>query len=536
MLLTLLFSSFLSLLSALITPHALASSAPDFSLEHKAGAKTGTAVWVAKPPARHHINIQAPMSVESTVDHKEFKPVAKDPMAVQFQIPAASRGPLKFTLYLCDDQNTFCEKHVLEVGSDTKAQANVKVEEKPTASGETRLRNILQTAAAKNQPIVLDFSAIWCPPCNELEAEVFRTKEYQKHSQDVLSLRIDVDRPDDQSVRTKFHVTNYPTVVFLTPKGEEVSRFVGFRNLKQHLTALEDVRALKNTSLGEIQKQAKEGDRKSADRLGLIAFNQGNFKEAASWLKETKAEKATLKAAELKLKPISIKDLEEAADQFPDNPLALDWLQEGIDLATEKGQAPQKANLQKKFVARAAPFVEHPEKLDSATSTLPEILGSLGEIQDDLEDKIAAKKTYEKMISVLKSEKLNRGSSLELAWALKRLKRFDEAERLYTKMEKQFPEEFTFYFAHARLVNEIKDFNRAATLSEKAYRFSYGDNRIRAASLYATLLKVLGKKPQSLSVIDETLQAIPPPEKEAIGASKNYEKLRTLRKEVSAGA
>ena len=67
----------------------------------------------ARPPASHHFNIEAPISL-TTKDGRSFAAVVKRENEILFHTPIPTPGAdYTFSLYLCDDAKTFCEKHAL---------------------------------------------------------------------------------------------------------------------------------------------------------------------------------------------------------------------------------------------------------------------------------------------------------------------------------------------------------------------------------------------------------------------------------------
>jgi thioredoxin 1 len=72
------------------------------------------------------------------------------------------------------------------------------------------------------QPVVVDFSATWCPPCRALEPVLEELT--QEYSGRVKVGKIDADR-DPQSV-TRYQIRGLPTVLFFK-NGEVVDSLVG---------------------------------------------------------------------------------------------------------------------------------------------------------------------------------------------------------------------------------------------------------------------------------------------------------------------
>ena len=73
-----------------------------------------------------------------------------------------------------------------------------------------------QTTIMSSKPMVIDFFATWCGPCQQL-APILDELE-QKHKGDVIFQRIDVDK--EPELAQEFNVEAIPMLLFVTPKGE----------------------------------------------------------------------------------------------------------------------------------------------------------------------------------------------------------------------------------------------------------------------------------------------------------------------------
>ena len=99
----------------------------------------------------------------------------------------------------------------------------------------------------------------------------------------------------------------------------------------------------------------------------------------------------------------------------------------------------------------------------------------------------------------------DRGPNLELAYCLWKSGAASKADELYRKLEKRYPQEFTFFYGHANMNFELKKMNEAEDLATRAYKLSYGDNHLRSATLLAKILKSQGKKKEAQEIVQNTL-------------------------------
>ena len=76
-------------------------------------------------------------------------------------------------------------------------------------------------------PVLVDFTAAWCPPCRRLEPILDELAERQPW---LTVLRLDVDR--NVTAATRHGVLAFPTMI-LFEDGNEATRLVGLRPLRQ---------------------------------------------------------------------------------------------------------------------------------------------------------------------------------------------------------------------------------------------------------------------------------------------------------------
>lgn len=81
-------------------------------------------------------------------------------------------------------------------------------------------------------PVVIDFSATWCGPCQRLAPRVEQlATEYKGR---VKVFKVDIDK--SPQLKAKFGVTRYPTVFYIKPKNAERTSSIGeltYDGLKQ---------------------------------------------------------------------------------------------------------------------------------------------------------------------------------------------------------------------------------------------------------------------------------------------------------------
>ena len=73
-----------------------------------------------------------------------------------------------------------------------------------------------QTTIMTTKPMVVDFYATWCGPCQQLTPILDKLEKNYKGK--VIFRRVDVDK--DPDLAQEFRVESIPLLVFITPKGE----------------------------------------------------------------------------------------------------------------------------------------------------------------------------------------------------------------------------------------------------------------------------------------------------------------------------
>jgi len=105
-----------------------------------------------------------------------------------------------------------------------------------------KLKDALKVAQSENKFVVIDVSASWCPPCIEMEREVFRDPKFIEFSESQVFMHVDAEKDSEgRSLSARFGVNTYPTILVLSSAGEEVHRLIGGRSTAQLISDLQDV-------------------------------------------------------------------------------------------------------------------------------------------------------------------------------------------------------------------------------------------------------------------------------------------------------
>jgi len=93
-------------------------------------------------------------------------------------------------------------------------------------------------AREQRKPVFVYFGAVWCPPCQELKATIFRRKDFLDRLTLYVPVYLDGDAPDAQRWADRFHVIGYPTVLNLRSDRSEIERVSGGMDLGRYAEVL----------------------------------------------------------------------------------------------------------------------------------------------------------------------------------------------------------------------------------------------------------------------------------------------------------
>jgi thiol:disulfide interchange protein len=80
-------------------------------------------------------------------------------------------------------------------------------------------------AVQQGKPLLLFFTGTWCHFCHEMEAEAFADPQVAGLAERFVVVRVDADAEAD--VCRQFQVVAFPTVEFVSPRGQVVQRVAG---------------------------------------------------------------------------------------------------------------------------------------------------------------------------------------------------------------------------------------------------------------------------------------------------------------------
>jgi protein disulfide-isomerase len=96
------------------------------------------------------------------------------------------------------------------------------------------VEDAFKDAQATHRPILLFWSAVWCPYCQQLKSSVFTRRDFIEKTRLFVSVYLDGDEAGAQKWGETLKVSGYPTVLILRADGTELMRVAGGMDLERY--------------------------------------------------------------------------------------------------------------------------------------------------------------------------------------------------------------------------------------------------------------------------------------------------------------
>jgi len=95
------------------------------------------------------------------------------------------------------------------------------------------LKEAKTLAKEQNKPIFVDVFATWCGPCKYMAATTFMDPAIGTYfNTEFINVKLDGEKEDGPSVMSEYGITAYPTLLFISAKGELIKTHVGAADIK----------------------------------------------------------------------------------------------------------------------------------------------------------------------------------------------------------------------------------------------------------------------------------------------------------------
>lgn len=378
----------------------------------------------------------------------------------------------------------------------------------------------LELAARDGHRVLLDFTAVWCPPCNLLAAEVLHDPADAELFDDIILVEVDVDDFDSWPVKDRYEVGGYPTLVLVDATGGELDRLVGYPGESAFVDWLESSRGA--PPLGRLPApEALTGPESAALATRLCGVDRAQ--EAVPFL--TRAEAAgDVSEAALQIARLLVRSDADAAAWLAQNTTAEPrWMWTAWSMARSDAAL---ADLLMASMQRALPQAEAPVAAD-----LLYAMAGLDEAHGGAEQ---APMLYAAAAATLRSglsgdADLDRGHWTFLAQLHAAAGDLAGAEALLRDASVRFPDEMTFPYALAGILLDAGQPVAAVEAARHAANVAYGDNALRVAARLAQALAATGDAEAALATIDTALAAAPQPGDARVRTGRYLEALRDVR-------
>jgi protein disulfide-isomerase len=121
------------------------------------------------------------------------------------------------------------------LASDGKGSSKVKA----GPVWQTDFRMALSLAAERKRPVLLRFSAEWCPPCQVMDRSVFPDREVKAAlAEQVVPVLVDIDEEQSVDLARRYGVREIPALLLIEPDGTVLDRggFMSVEGLLEFLS------------------------------------------------------------------------------------------------------------------------------------------------------------------------------------------------------------------------------------------------------------------------------------------------------------
>jgi thiol:disulfide interchange protein DsbD len=108
----------------------------------------------------------------------------------------------------------------------------------------------LALAKKHGKPVMVDFMAVWCPPCKAMEDSTFSDRAVAEKASAFVPVRIDIDEQREVAAKhgalaRKYGGIGIPNILFMSADGTKLKHIVGYYGPKQLVAAMDSALAVR---------------------------------------------------------------------------------------------------------------------------------------------------------------------------------------------------------------------------------------------------------------------------------------------------
>ena len=155
---------------------------------------------------------------------------------------------------------------------------------------EKSFEDALKKARKVGRPMIVDFWADWCGWCHRLDRTTYVDPTVVRMSQEFVAVKVDTEGSrKEMDVAYRYHVSNLPTILFLSPEGRQLLR-VAFQGPGQFPHTLEAALEVGRDVIPWEEALARNpDDPRALLALGAHLYGQEYFDDARDMLQKAVA-------------------------------------------------------------------------------------------------------------------------------------------------------------------------------------------------------------------------------------------------------
>ena len=92
---------------------------------------------------------------------------------------------------------------------------------------EVSYNTALSEAKKSGKPMIVVFSAAWCPPCQAMKKDVYPSAEVKAYHDKFVWAYLDVDEASNEAAMKQFAVSPIPHIQFVSASGKAIDKQIG---------------------------------------------------------------------------------------------------------------------------------------------------------------------------------------------------------------------------------------------------------------------------------------------------------------------